>query len=49
VKQLADKVNDYKREVENSTKVLTIQQSISGKLPVARPSAPSSLYFASRV
>lgn len=34
VKQLADKVNDYKREVENSTKVLTIQQSISGKLPV---------------
>lgn len=49
VKQLADKVNDYKREVENSTKVLTIQQSISGKLPVARPSAPSPLYFASRV
>jgi hypothetical protein len=43
VKQLADKVNDYKREVENSTKVLTIQQSISGKLPVARPSALSSL------
>jgi hypothetical protein len=39
VKQLADKVNDYKREVENSTKVLTIQQSITGKLPVVRLSS----------
>jgi len=34
VKQLADNVNEYKRDFENSTKVLTIQQSISGKLPV---------------
>jgi len=34
VKQFADKANEYKREFENSTKVLTIQQSIISKTPL---------------
>lgn len=34
MKQFADKANEYKREFENSTKVLTIQQSIISKTPL---------------